>query len=526
MADDSLRLTSAERATLLRAARSRRTPHGVATRARLVVDCSDVGVAEAARRASVSHATAAKWRRRYLDDGIRGLDDIRCTGRPPIPDDVLRRILSCTLDEPPAGAKRWSTRAVATATGVSQATVSRMRRRYFPRSGTTGDFLSHRASILAYVGVHPSGCVLGLHAATGSRGTPASPVRVDAVETILCAALPCRPVLGDDGATTGDAAAVLRRAAERLPPTPAISLVLDMALDATARNWLLRHPEITVHSVTGADWLGLLHHLADAVDPGQLAELQEVQRLLRLRRDPTAEFVWSRDEGASSALAVRLAPQLEAEPLAHDLTPVIRAVCAAIADGELHAGEAISVRRVARRSGVSPGRVADTLARLAAEALIDKQAGRYLVPAPTPRDVAETYTARGLLGTAITRRLASTSIELPPIVDEHQARIVRCHELGLTADACSLDLDLQDELARAAAMPRIGSMFVRLTLQLRLFLAIFGLDYRYPTDEIVTDDRRILIEIRRRDPESAVEAWRSKIDNCARYMLARLRPMT
>ena len=49
-------------------------------------------------------------------------------------------------------------------------------------------------------------------------------------------------------------------------------------------------------------------------------------------------------------------------------------------------------------------------------------------------------------------------------------------------------------------MPRIGSMFVRLTLQLRLFLAIFGLSYRYPTDEIVADDDRILTEIRRRDP--------------------------
>jgi DNA-binding GntR family transcriptional regulator len=65
-------------------------------------------------------------------------------------------------------------------------------------------------------------------------------------------------------------------------------------------------------------------------------------------------------------------------------------------------------------------------------------------------------------------------------------------------------------------------MFVRLTLQLRLFLAIFGLSYRYPTDEIVADDRRILAEIRRRDPEAAVEAWRNKIDNCARYMLARV----
>src|SRR6476469_4285117 len=157
----------------MRAARARRSPHGVASRARLVVDCSDVGVAEAARRASVSHATAAKWRRRYLDGGIEGLDDIPCTGRPPIPDDVLRRILSCTLDEPPAGALRWTTRSVSAATGVSQATVSRTRRRYFPRSGPTEHVLDNRASILAYVGVHPSGCVLGFNADTGTRRMPA-----------------------------------------------------------------------------------------------------------------------------------------------------------------------------------------------------------------------------------------------------------------------------------------------------------------------------------------------------------------
>ena len=105
MAESGLRLTPDERAVLLRTARSRHAPHGVATRARLVVDCSDVGVAEAARRASVSHATAAKWRRRYLAAGIQGLHDIPGTGRPPIPDDLVRRILGCTLDEPPDGAQ-------------------------------------------------------------------------------------------------------------------------------------------------------------------------------------------------------------------------------------------------------------------------------------------------------------------------------------------------------------------------------------------------------------------------------------
>ena len=83
---------------------------------------------------------------------------------------------------------------------------------------------------------------------------------------------------------------------------------------------------------------------------------------------------------------------------------------------------------------------------------------------------------------------------------------------------------MQDELARAADMPRIEAMFVRLTLQLRLFVTLMGLNYGYPVDGIVTDDTRILDAIRARDPDAAVAAWRSKIDNCVRYMMMHLRP--
>src|SRR5258705_6688075 len=116
---------------LLCTARSRQSSHGVAIRARLVVDCADLGVAEAARRSSVSRATVAKWWRRYLDAGVGGLHDVPHTGRPPAPDEVVHRVLTCALDEPPAGTERWTTRTVADVTGVSQATVSRTRRRYF-----------------------------------------------------------------------------------------------------------------------------------------------------------------------------------------------------------------------------------------------------------------------------------------------------------------------------------------------------------------------------------------------------------
>jgi DNA-binding GntR family transcriptional regulator len=500
----------------------------VAVRARLVADSADFGVAEAARRSSVSRATVAKWWRRYLDAGVEGLHDIPHTGRPPAAEEVVRRVLTCTLDEPPVGTERWTTRTVADALDVSQATVSRIRRRYFgrlePNAAFSGDLST---SILTYVDVHPSGCALGFHPSSGPSAGTTSAARTDVIETIICAALMRSPVRGrvETADHTSNAVAVLRRAAERLPLTPAVTLIIDVELGAAARQWLSRHPEIKAYAVTADGWLGMLHRVADAVDPRQLAELREVQRQIRIARADAAEkFSWCRAT-PSWPSAARAVPDADTEPPAGNLTQVVGGICAAIADGELHAGDAISARRLARRSGLPPGRVSDTLAQLADEGLIDKDAGRYLLPVPSPRDVIETYTGRGLLGTAIARRLASARIDLPAIIDEHFAGIVRCDQLGRTYECGQIDLDLQDELAVAANMPRIGSMFIRLTLQLRLFVAIFGLNYRYPTDEIVADDQWILVEIRRRDPAGAVSAWRSKIDNCARFMLTHLGPI-
>jgi DNA-binding GntR family transcriptional regulator/transposase len=529
VADNGRRLSSADREMLLRTARSRQSSHGVAIRARLVVDSDDLGVAEAARRSSVSQATVAKWWRRYLDAGVDGLRDAPHTGRPPASDEVVRRVLTCTLEEPPAGTERWTTRTVADVTGVSQATVSRIRRRYFrsPEPNAAAFLRGLSTSILTYVDVHPSGCALGFHTSTGASAGGTTAARTDVIETIICAALLRSPVRGhvEPADDASDAVAVLRRAAERLSFTPTVTLIIDAELDAAARHWLSHHPEIKAHTVTGDGWLGMLHRVADAVDPRQLAELREVQRLIRhARRDTAEEFTWRRATPTSSS-AARTVSDADTESPAGNLTPVVRGICTAIADGELQAGDSISARHIARRSGVSPGRVADALAQLAEEALIDRHGGRYLVPVPTPRDVIETYTARGLLGTAITRRLASDRIDLPTVVDELFASLIRCDELGRTYEASTIDLDLQDELAAAATMPRIGSMFIRLTLQLRLFVTIFGLNYRYPTDEIVADDQRILVEIRRHDPDGAVSAWRCKIDNCARFMLTHLRPI-
>lgn len=524
--DDVPALSATERDALLRIARSRQTPHGVATRARLVVDCADAGVTEAARRASVSRTTAVKWWQRYLEAGADGLTDVPNPGRPATPDYTVRRILGCALDAPPDGAERWTTRSVADAVGTSQATVSRIRRRLFPRDTPLTTFLAELpTSILVYVDIGSSGCALGLRPVNSQsiRRSAASPDHLDTIETIMCAPLLLEPRRGRIPHPGGDATALLRRAVAALPATE-ITLVLDVDLDPEARRRLSRHP-ITVHPLPGDAWFGMLHSIGAAIDPRQISELRDVQQQIRAaRRRQAGEFAWVRPLDAAP-LTPNITPPAEPDATTNDLAQVVNEICAAIDAGELGSGEVVSARHLAARSGMPPARVADALAQLAADALIEWRSGRYRLPAPGRRDVIETYTARGLLGTAIVRRLASSTADLPQAVDEHYAAIHRCDKRGLVFECGQLDMRLQDELARAASSPRIGSMFTRLTMQLRMFIAIFGLSYRYPTDEIVADDGRILAAIRRRDPEAAVDAWREKIDHCTHYMLDHLRSM-
>ncbi len=530
MAVGRVEVAADDRVELLRIVRSRQTPRGVAARARIVLDCADCGVAEAARRSSVSRSTAVKWWKRYQEGGVAALEDVPRAGRPPAGDETVRRILSCSLGDPPPGIDRWTTRTMAEAVGASQATVSRVRRRFFPHSAPSELFpLSYRPmSILSYVGVHPAGCALGFHAGSGAptRGGSTRAAHVEAVETIVCASLLRRPVPGPGAPASGDASGaldVLCRAAKRLAATPVVDLVIDVELDEKARRWLADRPWITVHCVPGDNWFGMVHGIVDMLDPQQSGELREIQGLIRAaRRRSAGEFVWSRGPAHPAAAGAPDPPAAVGLLARGDLAQVVRGICVAIADGELRARDAISPRRIARRAGLASGRVAETLAHMAEDALVERTDGQYRLPDPTPRDVIDTYTARGLLGTAIVRDLASVRIDLLPTVDEHYLGLVRCNEHGLMSEAHRIDLDFQDELARSCRMPRIGAMFVRLSMQLRLFVTILGLRYRYPTNEMLAEADRLLLEIRRNDPGAAVAAWHDKIDNCAHYMLDQL----
>jgi DNA-binding GntR family transcriptional regulator/transposase len=532
MAPPALSIPATDRVALTKLIDARRTPRGQVVRARIVLACAEGTVGEAARRCDVSFRTAMKWKQRYEESGLAALDDLPRSGRPAATEEMVHRTLTCALAEPPEGG--WTTRAVADATGVSQSTVCRIRRDHFPNfARDDGLKMTERQVVLAYAYVDPKRSALALHSLPTPIDRP-RPSRVTtreitgAIETVLCAALvpdaaaartapPPRPV------TTAE---LLRRATRDTPANRHVTVVLDADPDDTATQWLRRNPRVDVAVVPRERWLGQLHALAGAVDVRQLSELVDLQRSIRswhLGADRV--FEWSRLARTSDSLASEVVTLGTAmtERRASDSTIVIRGLYQAIADGTLHAGRRIRERTLAERVPLSSGVVADALRQLAEDGLVHQDdTGRFFVPAPNERDVIETYTARGLLGTALVRRLASRAQPLPEAVDDTFRQLVWYagqHDVRATD---SLDLDVQDELAHAADMPRIEAMFVRLTLQLRLFVTLMGLNYQYPCDDIVTDDTRILDAIHSGDPDAAVAAWRAKIDNSVRYMVFHL----
>lgn len=186
----SVILTEDERAALLLWARSRTCSRARAQRAQIVLACADEPTNTAvARRLGISRDMVGKWRARFLAERLDGLDDHPRPGRPPTADDdTVAHVLVRTLTPPPPGARQqaWSTRSMATETGLSQSTVNRIWRTYRVRPGTRATFGPRRTWSLPddaeeAVGlfIAPPACVLAVTAPVGRGGavhTPAATI--------------------------------------------------------------------------------------------------------------------------------------------------------------------------------------------------------------------------------------------------------------------------------------------------------------------------------------------------------------
>jgi transposase len=122
-------LSDADRLTLERWSRGRSTPARPVTRARVVRAAAEgkdnKGIAADLR---ISRGAVARWRDRFAESGVAGLEkDAPRGGRPPkARDDLVRRIIEMTTQRRPANATHWSTRGLAEALGTNRSLVNRV----------------------------------------------------------------------------------------------------------------------------------------------------------------------------------------------------------------------------------------------------------------------------------------------------------------------------------------------------------------------------------------------------------------
>jgi transposase len=105
--------------------RSRRTSVRLAQRVRIVLLAAEGSQnKDIARELGVGRVQVARWRERYAEAGLAGIERDLPRGAPPVKVDVAR-LVELTTQSKPEAATHWSTRTMAAELGISAASVSR-----------------------------------------------------------------------------------------------------------------------------------------------------------------------------------------------------------------------------------------------------------------------------------------------------------------------------------------------------------------------------------------------------------------
>jgi transposase len=124
-----IELSSEQRAALERLARQRSVSARLVERARIVLRAANGEQnKQIAMQMGIMPEKAARWRNRFLEGGIAALEkDAPRPGRTRIISDrAVNKVVAMTLRQKPANATHWSTRTMAAAAGISEASVRRI----------------------------------------------------------------------------------------------------------------------------------------------------------------------------------------------------------------------------------------------------------------------------------------------------------------------------------------------------------------------------------------------------------------
>ena len=107
----------------------RNTRQKHAARARVIVATADgCATTEIMRRSGLSKPVVWRWQERFMQEGVDGLlrDKTRKPGKPPLPAEIVQRVIDLTLADPPGETTHWSIRAMAKMVGNGAVSVQRI----------------------------------------------------------------------------------------------------------------------------------------------------------------------------------------------------------------------------------------------------------------------------------------------------------------------------------------------------------------------------------------------------------------
>ena len=118
-------LTAADREVLSKLVRAKLTSVRMSQRAQIVLLAANGKQNnEIAEELKVGRVQVARWRKRFAQSGLTGIERDLPRGAPPVKVDVAR-LVELTTQHTPEAATHWSTRTMAAELGVSAASVSR-----------------------------------------------------------------------------------------------------------------------------------------------------------------------------------------------------------------------------------------------------------------------------------------------------------------------------------------------------------------------------------------------------------------
>lgn len=332
-----LSLTDDQTETLERWLRRRKTAQALALRAQLVLlSARGVSNQDVAAWLHITPQTVSKWRGRFVERGLDGLLDEPRPGAPrTISDAAVEQVISLTLETLPENATHWSTRLMATRTGMSQSAISRIWRAFGlqPHRSETFKLSSDPLFIekvrdIVGLYLNPPDKALLLCVDEKSqiqaldRTQPLLPMRPGQIErrthdyvrhgtTSLFAALIVK---------TGQVLAQCHRRHRsvefrkfldhidaNVPEDLDVHLIVDnygTHKTALIQRWLVRHPRFHLHfTPTGSSWLNLVERFFAALTEKQLRrgvhrstrELENaIYRYIHHQNRDPKPFIWTK----------------------------------------------------------------------------------------------------------------------------------------------------------------------------------------------------------------------------------------